>query len=142
MTLAREGWRLYDAEPNRSVYGKLDYDHALHGQKRKPFWFIRDDVFCRIGCADHYTLKRPAGFPLPLSIRYSVVPPDQPYTLTSLEVLARHGILTVRQAAYCLNIPERQMYDYITEGEPAKLKDTPVRVRVDEMKALRKDSDE
>ena len=83
-----------------------------------------------------------AGFPLPLPIRYSVVPPDQPYTLTPLEMLARHDILTVRQAAYCLNVSERQIYDYIAEGKLVKLKDTPVRVRADEVKALRKDFDE
>ena len=124
VTLTKEGWRPYDAEPDRSVYEKLGCNHALRGQKRKPFWFVRDDVFCCIGCADHCTLKRPAGFPLPLPIRYSVVPPDQPYT------------------AYCLNVSERQIYDYIAEGKLVKLKDTPVRVRADEVKALRKDFDE
>ena len=140
--LTKEGWRPYDAEPDRSVYEKLGCTHVLCGNRRKPFWFVRDDVFCCIGCADHCTLKRPAGFPLPLPIRYSVVPPDQPYTLTPLEMLARHDILTVRQAAYCLNISERQVYDYIAEGKLVKLKDTPVRVRADEVKALRKDFDE
>lgn len=142
VTLTKEGWRPYDAEPDRSVYEKLGCTHVLRWQKRKPSWFVRGDVFCCIGCADHCTLKRPAGFPLPLPIRYSVVPPDQPYTLTPLEMLARHDILTVRQAAYCLNISERQVYDYIAEGKLVKLKDAPVRVRADEVKALRKDFDE
>lgn len=50
--------------------------------------------------------------------------------------------LTVRQTAYVLNISERQVYDYIAEGKLVKLKDTPVRVRADEVKALRKDFDE
>lgn len=61
VTLTKEGWRPYDAEPDRSVYEKLGCNHALRGQKRKPFWFVRDDVFCCIGCADHCTLKRPAA---------------------------------------------------------------------------------
>lgn len=142
VTLTREGWRPYDAEPEQRVYERLGCSYALRGQKRKPFWFVRDDVYCCIGCADHCTLKRPAGFPAPLPIRYSVVPPDQPYTLTPVEMLARYDILTVRQAAYVLNVSERRVYDYIAEGKLIKLKDTPVRVRADEVRALRKDFDE
>lgn len=142
VTLTKEGWRPYNAEPDRSVYEKLGCNHALRGSRRKPFWFVKDDVFCCIGCADHCVLKRPAGFPLPLPIRYAVVPPDQPFTLTPLEMLARHDILNVRQAAYCLNVSERQIYDYIAEGRLVKLKDNPVRVRAAEVNALRKDFDE
>ena len=37
VTLTKEGWRPYDAEPERSVYEKLGCNHALRGQKRKPF---------------------------------------------------------------------------------------------------------
>ena len=140
--LTKEGWRPYDAEPDRSVYEKLGCTHVLRGNRRKPFWFVRDDVFCCIGCADHCTLKRPAGFPLPLPIRYSVVPQDPPYTLTPLELLARHDILNVRQAAYCLNVSERQIYDYIAEGKLVKLRDNPVRVRAAEVMELRRDFDE
>ena len=142
VTLTKEGWRPYNAEPDRSVYEKLGCNHALRGSRRKPFWFVKDDVFCCIGCADHWVLERPAGFPLPLPIRYAVVPPDQPFTLTPLEMLARHDILNVRQAAYCLNVSERQIYDYIAEGRLVKLKDNPVRVRAAEVNALRKDFDE
>ena len=97
--LTREGWRPYDAEPDRSVYERLGCPHFLRG-RRKPFWFVRDDVFCCIGCADHCTLKRPAGFPLPLPIRYPGVPPVRPYTLTPQEMVDRHDLLNVRQAAY------------------------------------------
>ena len=123
VTLTKEGWRPYNAEPDRSVYEKLGCNHALRGSRRKPFWFVKDDV-------------------LPLPIRYAVVPPDQPFTLTPLEMLARHDILNVRQAAYCLNVSERQIYDYIAEGRLVKLKDNPVRVRAAEVNALRKDFDE
>ena len=142
VALVKAGWRPYDAEPERSVYERLGCTHVLRGQKRKPFWFVRDDIFCCIGCSDHCTLKRPAGFPLPLPIRYSVVPPDQPFTLTPLEMLARHDILTVRQTAYVLNISERQVYDYIAEGKLVKHKANPVRVRAAEVKELRQNFDE
>lgn len=57
VTLTKEGWRPYDAEPEQRVYERLGCNYALRGQKRKPFWFVRDDVYCCIGCADHCTLK-------------------------------------------------------------------------------------
>ena len=142
VTLTKEGWRPYDAEPDRSVYEKLGCNHALRGQKRKPFWFVRDDVFCCIGCADHCTLKRPAGFPLPLPIRYNVVLPEMPFTLTPQEMLARHDLLNVRQAAYCLNVSERTIYDYIAEGKLIRLRENPARVRTKEVIELRNNFDE
>lgn len=142
VTLTREGWRPYDAEPDRSVYEKLGCSHVLRGNTRKPFWFVRDDVFCCIGCADHCTLKRPAGFPLPLPIRYPRAPYEQPYSLTPQEMVNRHDILNVRQAAYCLNVSERTIYNYIAEGKLIRLKESPVRVRSKEIKELRGNFDE
>lgn len=141
VTLTREGWRPYDAEPERSVYEKLGCPYFLC-RRHKPFWFVRGDVFCCIGCADHCTLKRPAGFPLPLPIRYSGVPPVRPYTLTPQEMLARRNLLNVKQAAYCLNVSERTVYNYIAEGRLVRLRDNPVRIRVDEVRELCKDFDE
>lgn len=141
VTLVKEGWRPYNAEPERKVYEKLGCTYVLSG-KRKPFWFVRGDVFCCIGCADHCTLKRPAGFPLPLPIRYSSIPSEQPYSLTPQEMVNRHDILNVKQAAYCLNVSERTIYDYIAEGKLIRLKDSPVRVRSKEVKELRGDFDE
>ena len=49
VTLTREGWRPYDAEPDHSVYERLGCTHVLRGNRRKPFWFVRGDVFCCIG---------------------------------------------------------------------------------------------
>ena len=92
--------------------------------------------------ADHCTLKRPSGFPLPLPIRYTRIPGERPFTLTPQEMLARHDLLNVRQAAYCLNVSERKIYDYIAEGKLVKLRDNPVRVRAAEVQELRKDFDE
>ena len=141
VTLTKEGWRPYDAEPERKVYEKLGCNYALR-KKGRPFWFVKEDTFTCIGCASHCTLKRPAGFPAPLPIRYSVVPPEQPFTLTPLEMLERHDLLSVRQAAYCLNISERMVYDYIAEGKLIRLRENPVRVRSKEVKELRENFDE
>lgn len=143
VTLIKEGWRPYNAEPDHSVYQRLGCAFVLRGRnRRKPYWFVREDVFCCVGCGARCSLKRPEGFPPPLPIRYTALPPGQPYTLTPQEMLSRRNLLTVKQAAYCLNISERQVYDLIAEGKLVRLKDAPVRVRVDEVRALCTDFDE
>lgn len=140
--LTRAGWRPYNAVPDMSVYEKLGCDAVLGGRKHRPIWFVRDDVFCCVGCEAHCTLKRPTGFPLPLPIKYPQMPPDQGYYLTPLEMLERHDLLNAKQAAYCLNVSERTIYNLIAEGKLVRLRENPVRVRSSEVKALREDFDE
>ena len=57
-------------------------------------------------------------------------------------MLARHELLNVRQAAYCLNVSERTIYDYIAEGRLVRLKENPVRVRAREVRELCRNFDE
>ena len=57
-------------------------------------------------------------------------------------MVERHDLLNVRQAAYCLNVSKRTIYDYIAEGKLVRLKENPVRVRSKEVKELRGDFDE
>ena len=57
--LTRAGWRPYNAVPDMSVYEKLDCTAVLGGRKHRPILFVRDDVFCCVGCAVHCSLKRP-----------------------------------------------------------------------------------
>lgn len=142
VTLTKDGWRPYNAQPEKSVYVGLGCEPFLRGRK-KPFWFVRGDVFCCIGCGSHCTLTRPTGFPLPLPlpvIKYTRF--DQPYSLTPLEMVHRRHLLTVKQAAYCLNVSERQVYDWLAEGRLIRLKENPVRVRATEVKAMMHDFDE
>ena len=70
------------------------------------------------------------------------MPAEQPYTLTPQEMVNKHDILNVRQAAYCLNVSERTIYNYIAEGKLIRLKESPVRVRSKEVKELRGNFDE
>lgn len=138
VSLIKEGWRPYQAKPDVRVYERL----GCRLEKRQPLWFVRGDIYCCVGCSAHCCLQRPAGFPLPLPIRYRHLPHEEPFLLTPQELMARRNLLTVKQAAYCLNVSERQVYNYIAEGKLIRLKETPVRVRVDEVRALCTDFDE
>lgn len=138
--LTKAGWRPYNAQPDRSVYEKLGCSLVLRG--KKPFWFVREDVFCCLGCATHCCLTRPAGFPLPLPLPVRYVMPDRPYALTPAEMVERKNLLTVREASYCLNVSERQVYDWLAEGRLVALKERPIRVRSTEIKAMMLNFDE
>lgn len=143
VTLTREGWRPYEMEPEPQVYERLNCQlKSSQRSREKPFWFVRDDVFCCIGCASHCVLKNPAGFQMPLPIRCPVKKPNQDYYISPGEMLARHDLLNAKQAAYCLNVSERTIYNYIAEGKLVRLKENPVRVRSAEVKALRENFDE
>lgn len=137
VTLTREGWRPYESKPDRAVYDSLGCKPG-----RKPFWFMRGDVFCCIGCSQNCTLKRPRGFPQPQPIRYQVGPRGQQFALTPAEMLAKYNLLTVRQVAYILNISERTVYDYIAAGKLVRLKEAPIRVRSREVRELSRNFDE
>ncbi len=136
--LTHEGWQPYGENPQREIYKRLACPHASGA---KPFWFFRDKTFLCVGCRKCCLLHNPAGFILPLPVRIRREPPTL-YNISPREMLERHDLLTVRQAAYCLNIAERTIYDYIAEGKLTRLKENPVRVRASDVKALRENFDE
>lgn len=142
VTLTREGWHPYNQEPDKSVYEKFGCELVLKQKKGKPFWFVRENTYCCIGCASHCTLENPEGFRALLPLRYPEKKHSQSYYLTPSQMLERHDLLNAKQAAYCLNVSERTIYNYIAEGKLVRLKENPVRVRASEVRALRENFDE
>ncbi len=63
----------------------------------------------------------------PLPINYEERT-DTPFSLTPGEMVQRKSLLRVDEVAYCLNIKERTVYDWIAEGKLRKTKENPVRV--------------
>ncbi len=142
IALTRDGWRPYAEQPELSVYERLGCEPVLKGRKDRPYWFYRGDVYVCVGCASRCSLTRPQGFPVPLPIRYASTPEEPAYMLSPEEMLARHDRLNVKQAAYCLNVSERTVYDYIAEGRLIRLKGNPIRIRAKEVREMRENFDE
>ena len=142
VTLTRNGWAPYHLEPDKAVYERIGCPLVLKEKKEKPFWFVREDTFCCVGCQSNCTLKNPAGFRLPLPFAHEQPEKPKKYYLSPKEMLARHDLLNAKQAAYCLNVSERTIYNYIAEGKLVRLKENPVRVRSSEVRALRENFDE
>lgn len=140
IALTKAGWRPYNAQPEGFVYERLGCKLVERG--KKPLWFVREDVFCCIGCTARCCLTRPAGFSLPLPMRINYTIQDQPYSLTPLEMVERKSLLNVKEASYCLNVSERLIYDWIAEGLLIALKQRPMRIRASDVKAMMLDFDE
>ncbi|MCH5277497.1 MAG: helix-turn-helix domain-containing protein [Desulfovibrionaceae bacterium] len=139
IALTSNGWRPYPDKPDNAVYTRIG---CPHWQKANgPFWFVRDRMYLCVGCASRCLLENPAGFMPMLPMRYAKEPPRL-YNITPKEMLERHNLLTVRQAAYCLNVAERTIYDYIAEGKLVRLREKPTRVRASDVKAMCEDFDE
>jgi excisionase family DNA binding protein len=141
ISLVQAGWRPYNYAPRASVYKKLQCPHADTKRRTKPFWFVRGDIFTCVTCSKGCTLSRPDGFYLPLPIQFSEKP-ETPFTLTPDEMVSHKALLRVDEAAYCLNISERQVYKWIYEGKLRRVKGNPIRVAAEDVSFWMKDYEE
>lgn len=139
--MVQEGWRPYNAQPRPDVYERLDCPHMGTRSRQRPYWFVRGDIFCCIGCERACALNRPSGFPAPLPINYPSCH-TEPFTLAPQELVRRRHTLNVRETAYCLNISERKVYKMVAEGELTPLREHPVRIRATDVWEKMEDFDE
>jgi excisionase family DNA binding protein len=134
--LVKAQWRPYNYEPEPGVYVRLkcpyvDAEGKKKGRKR-PFWFVRGDTFICVACFKGCSLIRPEGFIAALPVQYAAKR-TAPFQLSPAEMVARKALLRVDEAAYCLNISERQVYDWIAEGKLRRAKEQPVRVSAEDV---------
>jgi excisionase family DNA binding protein len=134
--LVQAQWRPYNYEPEPSVYTKLKCPYMdAKGEKKgrkKPFWFVRGDAFLCISCSKGCALTRPEGFVTALPVQYPVKK-DTTYLLAPAEMVTHKALLRVDEAAYCLNISERQVYDWIAEGKLRRVKGQPFRIPAEDV---------
>lgn len=138
--LVNDGWRPYDGEPRPEVYDRLSCPHVNGKPHKRPHWFTRGDIFCCISCERVCSLVRPSGFPPILPINYP--PVDEPFMLSPQELVSKRHTLRVDEAAYCLNVSERQIYNMVAEGKLVALREKPVRVRAADVASAMEDFDE
>jgi excisionase family DNA binding protein len=130
--LVGSGWRPYNYKPTPKAYENLHCPYADAKGKKKPFWFVRGDIFLCVSCERGCTLSRPEGFILPLPIRYEEHKAT-PFSRTPGEMVVKKSLLRVDEAAYCLNISERSVYDWIAEGKLRKARGAPIRVAAEDV---------
>jgi hypothetical protein len=129
ITLVNAGWRPYNYKLSDTIYEKAQCPYLHTKSKRKPFWFVRDDIFLCLSCPKGCMLSRPEGAMLPLPIQYKTGRRQgRQYHSAPAELVSRKELLRVDEAAYCLNVSERKIYDWIAEGRLRRTKTPPVRV--------------
>ncbi len=134
LKLIGRGWRPYGVAPESHIYDKLECPHARTRGPKKPRWFVLGDNFLCVGCERRCTLERPEGFIIPLPLVYKE-DRREPYSLTPMEMLQKKPLLLVQEAAYILNVSERQIYDFITVGILRKTQTKPIRIPAEDVLA-------
>lgn len=163
LSLTASGWRPYNGSMARDIYESLHCPHAADTEGLSmqatntssasvrqhvrtdapsgsglPCWFSRRNIFLCLGCERACSLSRPHGVQRSLS-RHSA---QGDYDLSPQELVKKKTLLRVDEAAYCLNVSERKVYDWVSFGRLTALKDKPLRIRSEDVAAMMCDFDE
>ena len=132
LELLGNGFRPYEGMVDGQVYESL-----LCPTPKKATWFVRDKdaTYCCLGCARRCLKVAPVGFQVSMLLprhitRYFVELPQ----VTVDELLKAKRFLRTDEAAYCLNVSERQVRRMIDDSVLIRHKDPPVRVTVESVK--------
>jgi excisionase family DNA binding protein len=177
ISLINNGWRLYPSEPKRTLYERISCPYAQEKSRaepdngcgggdarrirsrKKPCWFVRDEIYFCISCKSFCMLAHPNEFWPMLQINYqNRALPDkgfgggdaaripkkikEAFSLTPEEIVTRKSLLRVNEAAYCLDVNTRTIYKMIEEGKLRKLKEKPVRISAEDVRERMKDFDD
>jgi len=125
MSFVEKGWRPYTGSVAAEVYKGLGCPAPVfgkwlyEGQKAREAVCVGCDRQCRTQCDSGFT-------PLPADMRS--IQQGYYFSLSPSEMVRRFPLLRVKQAAYCLNVSERQVYALIAEGKLLRTKSNPCRV--------------
>lgn len=138
MHLVSEGWRPCAAVPEATVHARLGCEYVMGAGENRPYWFERDGVACCIGCQRACSLNQSAESVKSAPVQHLA----EPFLLTPQEMVRRRHTLNVREAAYCLNVSKRTIWNWVAEGRLVALKVKPVRIRASDVAAMMEDFDE
>lgn len=134
------GYRAFTGQVSASVYEKLACPAPVfakwllyQGATQKKAVCVGCDKECKPANIDYFSLDTQFK-----ALDYR----KHYYAITPTDMVRRHALLTVKQAAYCLNVSERTIYNMIAEGKLVRTRDNPVRVRASEVEQYMNDFDE
>ena len=140
MYLAERGWKVYEGCVSADLYEALQCPAPVFGK-----WLYegrRAKELACVGCDKYCHAESSADFePQPSSIAATHRRCTY-FTLSPQEMVSRIPLLRVKQAAYCLNVGERTIYDMIAVGKLAATRDHPVRVKAEDVAFFMNDFDE
>lgn len=133
------GYRAFTGQVSASVYEKLACPAPIFAK-----WLIFQErtqkkAVC-VGCDKECKPDNIEAFLLNTQLK--AIDYNRPYAISPSDMVKRHTLLNAKQAAYCLNVSERTIYNYIAEGKLTRTRDNPVRVRASEVEQYMNDFDE
>lgn len=123
--LLARGFRPYRGSVAPEVYERLRCDTSY----RKPYWMSKWPLLYCLGCAKRCVPETPDGFQvvLPMTVPESARTPA-PFSLTPRQLAESKELLRADEAAYCLNISRRHVYELAETGVLDKHNRSPWRV--------------
>lgn len=140
MHLAERGWKVYEGRVSADLYEQLQCPAPVfgkwlfEGERARELACVGCDKFCRVDSSADFD-------PQPRQIA-DMNRRGAYYTLSPQEMVNRIPMLRVTQAAYCLNISERTIYEWVASGKLAATNDKPVRIKAEDVALLMNDFDE
>lgn len=130
LTLLGEGWVPYEGAVDQAAYDRLGCPDA-----RRATWFQREATWWCLGCKRRCLTADPAGFQLSLVTRprVRILFADLPM-VTADELLRIKRWLRVPEAAFCLNVSEREVRYMVDAAKLDRHPDAPLRVSVESVR--------
>ncbi|EGJ51857.1 helix-turn-helix domain-containing protein [Desulfocurvibacter africanus] len=126
------GYQPYQGHIEPDAYTRLTCQNPERSR-----WFARELQFICLGCSRACAVVNPSGFQLvlPVSARKRAKSCFANLPLVSADQLLRTKLLLrVDEAAFVLNISEREIRNYVDEGKLTAHPDAPLRVTADSVR--------
>ena len=126
------GWHPFTGQVEAGVYHEIECPAPLfakwlyEGQRAEEAVCIGCDRGCQVSCQQGFN---------PAPKRQQGIHRKNYFTLSQQEMVRKFSLLRVDQAAYCLNVSERKIYDLVAWGKLIATKDKPVRIAAESVKA-------
>ena len=138
--LTEKGWHPYEGSIAETVYDRLGCKTPFFGK-----WLYDGRTGRKatcIGCAKYCVTDSMEGFtPIPTTLMATHKRGNY-FSLSPVEMANRLHLLTVKQAAYCLNVSIRTVYSYIDMSKLAVLREKPIRIKAEDVRKMMNDFDE
>jgi hypothetical protein len=133
LELLRTGFAVYEGKIEAEVYDRLRCPRAAQAQ-----WFAKEGTYICISCDRRCLLQHPEGFqlmlPMPEPRACRVVVADAP-AVTVEQLLSFGRPLKAQEAAWALNVSEREVYYLADEGVLQRVGGRPLRVTPESVRA-------
>lgn len=124
-----DGFEQYDGVIDPAVYDRLKCE-----KPERAYWICNWPIMHCLGCNRRCTPKDIRGFQLVLPTESSANNSANPQPVEKIAALLNKKFLRPDEAAFCLNVSERKIRNWVAEGILITLKRKPIRITSESVK--------